>query len=61
MEQVWQAEEFEGIDQNVWKKADIAFDATDGNDFRLVIKASVGYKNKGDIAVDDFSFTPGCQ
>lgn len=60
MEQVWQAAGYDGIDRNVWTKADIAFDASKGNNFRIVIEATVGHNNKGDIALDDFSFTPGC-
>ena len=58
---IWQAENYDGIDRNVWQKADIAFDQTEEKELRLIIEATVGYNNKGDIALDDFSFTPDCK
>ena len=58
---VWHAEHYDGIDRNVWQKADIAFDQTEEKELRLIIEATVGYNNKGDIALDDFSFTPDCK
>ena len=61
MVDVWHAEHYDGVDQNVWKKADVAFDPADGFDFRIVIEATVGFGNKGDIALDDFSLTPECR
>ena len=45
----------------MWQKADIAFDQAEEKELRLIIEATVGYNNKGDIALDDFSFTPDCK
>ena len=59
-EKLWQARPVDGVDQNIWKKADIGFSDSD-EAFSLAIEATVGTKERGNIAIDDITFTPQCK
>ena len=59
-DKLWQAKPVDGVDQNVWKKADIGFSDSD-TAFSLAIEATVGTKERGNIALDDITFTPQCK
>ncbi|KAH3887722.1 hypothetical protein DPMN_011741 [Dreissena polymorpha] len=47
-----------GQQQASWLKADISL--TSNDPFRVIVEATVGNGYRGDIAIDDISFTPGC-
>ena len=57
---LWQSTVMEGVDQNVWKKVDIGFSDSDAA-FSLAIQATVGTRERGNIAIDDITFTPQCK
>ena len=59
-DKLWQAKPVDGVDQNIWKKADIGFSDSD-TAFSLAIEATVGTKERGNIALDDITFTPQCK
>ena len=48
-----------GQQTDAWKRADIPI--TNNAPFRVIIEGVAGSGYKGDIGVDDISFTPGCQ
>ncbi|WAR02785.1 MLRP2-like protein [Mya arenaria] len=48
----------QGQQQDGWLRADVPL--TSNAPFRVVMEAVVGHGPKGDIAIDDVSFTPGC-
>ena len=59
-DKLWQAKPVDGVDQNIWKKADIGF-SDSAKAFSLAIEATVGTKERGNIAIDDITFTPQCK
>ena len=57
---LWQARPPDGVDQNVWKRVDIGF-SDSSKAFSVAIEATVGSKERGNIAIDDVTFTPQCK
>merc|ERR1711915_794778 len=46
------------MDVNKWLRQDIELPV--GEDYRIIIEATVGWPSESDIAIDDVSFTPDC-
>ena len=59
-DKLWQAPTVDGVDQNIWKRVNIGF-SDSAKAFSLAIEATVGTKERGNIAIDDITFTPQCK
>jgi len=59
-DKLWQAPAVDGVDQNIWKRVNIGF-SDSAKAFSLAIEATVGTKERGNIAIDDITFTPQCK
>lgn len=43
----------------IWNRMELDLDSTAA--YQIIIEANIGDGSLGDIAIDDVSFTPGCQ
>jgi len=48
-----------GDQGDAWKRGEATL--TSGKDFQVIFEAKMGTSYKGDISLDDITFTPGCQ
>ena len=58
MKPLKEVNEVGNMDVNKWLRQNIELPI--GEDYRIIIEATVGWPSESDIAIDDVSFTPDC-